>query len=123
MESKTILCVDDVADVREMFKTYLEEKHYQVITLPNPRSAIEVLEANKIDLIFCDLNMPYENGFEFLERIKETKFKDIPFIIVTNILNESYVDKSKQMGAQEDIHKFRLNKEMILSLAEKYAAN
>jgi CheY-like chemotaxis protein len=114
MEQKTILALDDVADVRNFVKSTLSKAGYNVITLDSPRGAFEILESNKIDLIICDLNMPYQNGFTFLETIKDSDYKDIPFCILTNIESEEYREKAKNLGAACYWHKFESGEQRLL---------
>ena len=48
------------------------------------KDAIEKLKKNKVDLIFCDWNMPNMTGLDFLKYVRsEDKLKDLPFIMVT----------------------------------------
>ena len=60
------MLVDDDPEVLEKAKTYLEEDEFDVVTVPNSRQALELLEEEEnVDLILIDTPIPgsNENGF------------------------------------------------------------
>ncbi len=63
------LIVDDEALARELIATYLEElDDFQLVdSCANALAARKVLEANPIDLLFLDIEMPLLKGTEFLK--------------------------------------------------------
>ena len=72
---KTILIVDDEADVTLTFKAGIEEsnndanKRIEVYTSNNPVVALSEFKPNFYDLLLVDINMPHMNGFELCEKI------------------------------------------------------
>jgi two-component system chemotaxis response regulator CheY len=81
----TILIVDDFASMRRIIKGTLKSIGFDnFIEAEDGLVALKKLEKEKIDLIVSDWIMPNMNGLEFLKAVKkESKFKDIPFIMVT----------------------------------------
>lgn len=64
--SKTILVVEDYADIRYLVSRYLAKKGYQVLQAFNGDHALELLKSSILpDLILLDLMMPIKDGFEF----------------------------------------------------------
>ena len=45
----------------------------EIFDYTNPDEAYEALQIIKPDLIFLDLNMPWLNGWDFLEKMKKDK--------------------------------------------------
>ena len=63
-EMKTIMIVDDEADVLEKVKSCLENDDFEVITAANSREALEFMDENEgedIGLILIDTPMPGSN--------------------------------------------------------------
>src|SRR5690242_19169518 len=69
---RTILVVDDDADVRDIATTILDELGYEAIGAASGAAALAVLatEGHRIDALFSDIMMPGMNGFELAQRAK-----------------------------------------------------
>jgi CheY-like chemotaxis protein len=81
---KTILVVDDEADVRRFLKTALEEAGFEVMTAGDGFEALERLKEKTPDLISMDLVMPRRSGVMlYRDLIKSREWSRIPVIIVT----------------------------------------
>jgi signal transduction histidine kinase/CheY-like chemotaxis protein len=65
-----ILVVDDEPDARELVAELLEQCGAQVAQADSVRAALEVLEKRKPDVIISDLQMPGEDGFSLIRRIR-----------------------------------------------------
>src|SRR5580765_1210271 len=82
MES-VILIVDDNADIIEFLSDNLNSK-YTVLSAPNGRLAIELLEKETVHLIVSDIMMPVMDGLEFCNQIKsDLNHCHIPIILLT----------------------------------------
>lgn len=65
------------------------------------------------DLLLLDINMPRMNGFEVLERLKDTvEWRDIPVVILSTSSLKADRDKSLQLGAEAFVTKFSSMKSM-----------
>jgi len=81
---KTILVVDDEADVRNFLKAALLEAGFEVVTAEDGLAALAEVEKRIPDLISLDLVMPKKSGARFYrELMKRKEFAKIPVIIVT----------------------------------------
>lgn len=99
-----VLIAEDEDDIRDMYRTVLANKGYQVYQAKNGKEAVEWLEKKNtvIDLILLDIVMPVMDGFETLEKIKkEDGFKKIPVIVSTNLDNAEDRREALGMGADE----------------------
>ena len=67
MKEHTILLVDDNIDILEVLQSTLQED-YQVLKACNAQDGLNMLGANKVDLIITDQRMPGMTGIEFLEK-------------------------------------------------------
>lgn len=80
---KHILIVDDDMVSLTTAQIALSDL-YKVIPVTSGTQALEFLEENTCDLVLLDINMPGMNGFEVMEKIKESgKWTNIPIIFLT----------------------------------------
>ncbi len=79
---ETILFVDDEESILDIAFEYFQQKGYRVITACNGAEAVRVLENEKVDCCFTDINMPEMDGLELAEYIRKHD-NTIPVIIMT----------------------------------------
>lgn len=77
-----LLIVDDDFAIRSFLEEALKDAGYQVEKADNGKSAIKILENQKIDLIITDLKMPEVDGLELLSIVKE-KFQDTGLLLMS----------------------------------------
>ncbi len=83
-DKKTVLVVDDEADVRNFLQAALIEAGFNVILAEDGNQALTEVERSKPDLISLDLVMPKKSGAKFYRELKKNKaWSKIPVIIVT----------------------------------------
>ena len=77
-----ILLVDDEREEREGISFLIEKFHYplEIFQASSGKEALDILEKNKIDILFTDVKMPVMSGLELAKRVRE-KDKDIKIII------------------------------------------
>jgi CheY-like chemotaxis protein len=66
-----ILVVDDEPDVAELVALILGNAGHQVDMVHSGRAALERLEAERYDLVICDLVMPGINGIAVHKAVQE----------------------------------------------------
>ena len=94
---RTVLVVDDAADMREMYGSYLGFRGFGVFTAPDGDAAVETALAQRPDVIVMDLAMPRLNGISAVHRLKQhPRTRNIPVIILTG-----YAFRAIQQGALE----------------------
>jgi response regulator RpfG family c-di-GMP phosphodiesterase len=89
----------------ELLKAYLEEK-YEVVTAINGKDALELVEAEKPDVILLDVMMPDINGYQVCQTLKgdpDTQF--IPVIMVTALSGRDDWINGIEAGADEFLTK------------------
>jgi CheY-like chemotaxis protein/two-component sensor histidine kinase len=70
--SGTVLLVEDNLDVMALVRRVLTARGYSVIAAPDPRLALELAGAGRIDLLVTDVVMPGMNGPELHRRLLKT---------------------------------------------------
>jgi DNA-binding response OmpR family regulator len=100
---KTILVVDDKANVRTLVREYLTEEGFRVITAENGQTALYTARQEKPDLILLDIMMPEMDGFEFIRSYR--KESSTPIILLTAKLEESDKVVGLELGADDYVTK------------------
>jgi CheY-like chemotaxis protein/predicted regulator of Ras-like GTPase activity (Roadblock/LC7/MglB family) len=81
---KTVLIVDDeelfLRTVADGFATHAER--VSIVTAPNGRAAVEILERRSVDLVVTDLRMPEMDGFELIAHMSRA-CPEIPVVVMT----------------------------------------
>ena len=82
--NKTILCIDDQKEIRDLMCDYLGTLGFNVITAADGDEGLKKALEEQPDLIFLDIMMPKKNGYAVLRELKSNcKLWDIPVIIVS----------------------------------------
>ena len=85
-QAKSILIVEDDADVRGALTAVLEGEGYHVVEAAHGQEALQHLRADAAGfcMILLDLWMPVMNGWEFrAEQLKDPTLAEVPVIVVT----------------------------------------
>jgi len=78
----TILVVDDEKVIRDGCSRLLSSEGQRVLTASNGKEAMEILEAEAVHVILCDLKMPVMDGIEVQNRVR-VEYPDLPFVVIT----------------------------------------
>ena len=70
-EKKKILIVDDEAMIRDMLNAVFTEGGYKVFIAENAETALMILGAENIMVMFLDLSLPGVNGIELCKKIRK----------------------------------------------------
>lgn len=82
----TILVVDDDTVTRVVLRHMLERADHDVIEAVDGIEAMELLDAERVDLIISDQEMPHLSGLE-LRRALGERFRG-PFVLLTGYATE-----------------------------------
>ncbi len=105
--SYTIMVVEDNEDVAYLLKFMLSREGFNVLSAEDGRQAMALLVGEEPpDLVLLDIMMPYLNGFQLLEKIKNTSgWKEVPVVMLTSKSQESDVVRALDNGATDYIIK------------------
>lgn len=77
-----------------------------IFTASNGAEALDLLEKNQIDVIISDWEMPKLSGEELLYQVRnDSRFKEIPFIMMTSLGGRDFVITAIQNGVSDYIVK------------------
>jgi two-component system, chemotaxis family, sensor histidine kinase and response regulator PixL len=114
----TILVVDDSLTARQFLALSLEKANYRVIQARDGREALQQLQQiPEIGAIFCDVEMPRMNGFEFLNACQQ-EFAEAtpPVIMLTSRSSEKHRQIAHKLGASGYLTKPYLEHELLATL-------
>ena len=93
MKIKCVIIDDEPLAIRVIEDHLKNFDHIEVVaTYTNPLKAFGLLEKEKIDVIFLDINMPQLSGFDFIENLNHK-----PSIVITTAYRE-YAVKSYELN-------------------------
>lgn len=123
MTNKTILVVDDKADIRLSLRFLLSNHHYQVEEASSLLEANEKLNALNIDLVLLDMNYQLDttSGEEGLAFIKGLDEQAPPIIAMTAWSSVSLAVEAMQMGACDFFAK-PWDNQAVLQMIKKHLA-
>ena len=107
--SFNLLIVDDSSSMRNVLRKTVELSGFDVaeyFEASNGQEALQVLEAEWVDLILCDIHMPVMDGISMLEELHEDEIlATTPVIMVTTEANQERLDYALSLGARGCIRK------------------
>ena len=107
-----VLVVDDEPILVKLVDQVLSEKGYEVLKAGSGREALQVLFAEKPDLVLLDVVMPGMDGWQTCSRIRDVS--DVPVIMLTGKRGaEDDIVQGLDYGADEYILKPIGNKELV----------
>ena len=115
-----IACIDNNPLVCQTVKKIVVEQKYRFLDIQKPIQIIPTLLKNKPDLIFLDLMMPVNNGYELCAQMRKIpSLENVPVIIFTE--KNSLVDRmrGKLVGSTDFITK-PVKTFPILQMLDKY---
>lgn len=103
---KSVLVIDDNADIRENTAEILELAGYKTFTAENGKKGVDSAIKEKPDVIICDIMMPELDGYGVLHLLRKNPgTQSIPFVFLTAKTERSDFRKGMEMGADDYITK------------------
>ena len=123
LAAKKIMIIEDDHFLSSLVKARLEKDGFAVVQAFDGDQAITLLRTEVPNLVMLDLVMPKINGFDVLKTISLTPgLERIPVVIVSNLAQDSDIEKAKELGAKEYFVKVKISiddlVEKIKSLAQ-----
>ena len=111
-DGKTIMVIEDDRFLSSLIRARLEKDGFTVIQAFDGQEAVESFrqESGRPNLIILDLIMPKVTGFEVLQAISITPgLEKVPVVILSNLAQDSDIEKARQLGAQEYFVKVKIS--------------
>jgi DNA-binding response OmpR family regulator len=99
MASKILLLEDDKL-FNETLQDFLEEEGFVLDSVLDPYSALDLTYEHTYDLYLFDVNLPYENGFELLHKLRSSGDMT-PTIFITSREDKNSLKEGFTQGADD----------------------
>ncbi len=98
---KTILIVDDDPTLLTIAEMILLKGRYRVITAKSGLEGLATLARGGVDLLLLDIDMPFMDGFQTLEKLRrDPELAALPVIFLTGKAEEEAVRRAKSLNAR-----------------------
>ncbi|TDI85052.1 MAG: response regulator [Caldithrix sp.] len=116
-EMAKILIIEDVEEARNSIRRTLEMDGYDVITAPDGKKGLDLIQENIPDLVITDIFMPEMEGLETIRRIIKSK-PNLPVIVMTGAIELPFLEAGLHFGAISGLYK-PFTPEKLLSAVTK----
>lgn len=100
-----VLVIEDNKTLNHAYKLILQKEGFNVRVAYNGKEGLELVKFSEPSLILLDMLMPVLNGIEFLEKFKPAEHPDTTIIILSNLNEDSEVQKALGLGAHKYVLK------------------
>lgn len=115
-----ILLLEDYKPISDAYKDGLKRAGFEVEDLKNGVDVVKKIIDFLPDLILMDLIMPQRNGFEAIKDIKESEFKSIPIVVLSNLYQDNYIGDTKKLGVDDYLIKSESSMKEIIKRIKKH---
>ena len=96
----TVLLIEDDHQIRISTSELLELVGYETLEAADGETGVDLAYSKLPDIILCDINMPYKNGYDVLKEIKANEqTSGIPFYFLTAVVEKKSKELADLIGA------------------------
>jgi PAS domain S-box-containing protein len=120
LNSASIMAMDDDPQILEVLQTLLQPWGLKMTTLSDPRQFWQVLEQTNPDLLILDLEMPYHNGFELCQALRENdRWSSLPVMVLTAHMDADTVNWVFTVGIDDFVTKPIVGPELVTRIINR----
>lgn len=115
MKSRSILVVDDEAELRDVVTRVLLDAGHQVTCAVNGQEAVVLLAQRAFDLVLTDVIMPEKDGMQVITEARR-KYPQVKIVAMSgggHIPREHYLKIATGLGAHAVLDKPFSNRELV----------
>jgi two-component system response regulator MtrA len=101
--TRRILVADDDPSIATLIQVTLKDPRYEITAAHNGLEALRSFEKGIYDVVILDVMMPYVDGFEACQRIRERS--DVPIVMLTSRDGTEDIVHGFELGADDYITK------------------
>ena len=106
LEPKNLLIIEDDESMRSAYQRVFSSEGYVLKMAADASELSKVLDDQVMDLIILDVGLPWINGFELAQLLKEHKdLKKIPLVFISASASQEDMKKAFEIGADDYIKK------------------
>ncbi len=112
--ARQVLVVDDDPLYVNLIRDLFSKQSISVVSAGNGAKALEILEANPVDLIISDVEMPVMDGLAFHSEVKKNdRFKKIPFAFLTGTTDPTVLKPLQERSDARLLYKSNLVTDLL----------
>ena len=116
----TILLIEDDPTLVEMYSMKFKESGYSVVTSMKGAEGLEIAKKGEFDILLLDIILPEIDGFAILETLRKNEpTKKKPIIMLSNLGQDTDLEKGKKLGATDYFVKADFTPTEILKKVEE----
>jgi len=119
---RSILVIDDEADIRESLEVLLTMEGYEVELAVNAADGLSRMERGSYDLVLLDLMMPDRSGIEVLDEVRQ-RDHETPIFLITAYGSTQVAVNALKGGANDYFSKPWDNEKLLLEIGRMIGAN
>jgi two-component system chemotaxis response regulator CheY len=97
---KTILAVDDSPSIRQMLAYVLSSNGYQVLEAADGEQGLQMAQAQQVDLVLTDHNMPKMDGISLIKALRALpSYKKVPIMMLSTESSAAMKQQGRDAGA------------------------
>jgi DNA-binding response OmpR family regulator len=118
---RKILIIEDDSFLQGLEANKLEKEGYEIITASTGKEGIMKIYEPNISMILLDLVLPDVDGFDILQKIRETaSLKTIPVIVFSNLSEDKDIERSQKLGATDFMVKSNFTLDELVKYVNKF---
>lgn len=104
-KDRLILLVEDNEQILKGNRRFLERQGYKTAAAPNLAEAHALIGTCRPDVIILDIMLPDGSGLDFMGRLRESKYADIPILLLTGLITKEDVVRGLMVGGDDYLTK------------------
>lgn len=113
---KTILIIEDEADIRQLYTEYLTDSGFEVLEASDGNEGLSKALSESWDLLLLDIMLPGRDGVQVLKLIKENeRLRNKPIVLLTNLSMEAVIGEAFSLGADSYLIKSEITPDKIVN--------
>ena len=95
-----IMIVDDVATIRHIVSSVLQDVKYSVMEAANADQALALAKVQRAHLVVTDVDMPGKSGLDLIKELRAIKnYRNTPILILAKDAKDENIQMAQALGA------------------------
>lgn len=119
----SILLVEDEQFLRELMSSKLKREGFTVHVAMDGREGLQLIQTVQPDIVLLDVILPGLDGFNVLQQVRASgnqKVSRVPIVLLSNLGQDTDVQKGKALGATEYLIKSNLTIDEIIKKIRQF---
>lgn len=97
-----ILLIEDDTMISAMYKTKFTMEKLNLVIAADGETGLKLAKERTPSVVLLDIILPKIDGFQVLQQMKaDATLKSVPVVLLTNLGQESDIEKGKKLGADD----------------------